>query len=286
MIAVIAQAIWNLRRTVFKAAIRADGTLDLRQRAAIWPGVLLIAVALLYMAGVSTLLLLFGGAAIMALTASWLAFTRWRGSNEHGLPVLGLALGSHAIGQISLTALGTTISAVSLPTLFLTFLKIGSLIYGSGYVLLAFLKGDLVQNLHWLTDKQLLDAISVGQLTPGPVFTTATFIGYTLGGLPGELLATLAIFLSAFVLIVLVHPLAIRLRRWPLSGQLLDGVNSAAVGLMVGVLLQLSQTALIDPLTVALAVIALIVLVRFRLNATWLIAAGALVGLARFALVS
>jgi chromate transporter len=166
--------------------------------------------------------------------------------------------------------------------LFLIFLKLGAVVYGSGYVLLAFLREDLVHNLHWLTDKQLLDAVAVGQLTPGPVFTTATFIGYVVGGVPGALLATVAIFLPSFVLIALVHPLATRLRRSPRVAVLLDGVSVAALALMAGVLLQLGQHALSDWLTWAVALVSLGLLVRFHLNSFWLILLGAGVGLLRF----
>jgi chromate transporter len=139
-----------------------------------------------------------------------------------------------------------------------------------------------VTNLHWLTDKQLLDAISVGQFTPGPVFTTATFIGYLLGGWRGALLATLGIFLPSFFFIPIVHPVAARLRRSPLTAPLLDGVNVAAVALMAGVLAQLAQHALTDWLTWALALGALAILLRFKVNSAWLILIGAAVGLARF----
>ena len=169
----------------------------------------------------------------------------------------------------------------SLWLLFVTFLKIGAVIYGSGYVLLAFLRTDLVQNLHWLTDRQLLDAISIGQFTPGPVFTTATFIGYILGGWPGALLATLGIFLPSFVFVALVQPLAARLRQSSLTAPLLDGVNAAALGLMMGVLIQLAQHAFTDALTVGLALAAFVVLLRFKFNSAWLILLGGIIGLVR-----
>jgi chromate transporter len=156
--------------------------------------------------------------------------------------------------------------------------------YGSGYVLLAFLRTDLVQGLHWITDRQLLDAISIGQFTPGPVFTTATFIGYLVGGFPGALLATLGIFLPSFALIALIHPLASRLRSYAWTSTLLEGINSAALALMGGVLLQLGRSALIDPLTWVLALIALVVLLRFKINSIWLILVGAIAGTVYFQL--
>ncbi len=167
----------------------------------------------------------------------------------------------------------------SLVLLFLTFLKIGATLYGSGYVLLAFLHGDFVTGLGWLTDKQLVDAIAIGQVTPGPVFTTATFIGYLLGGVPSALAATVGIFLPSFIFVLLTSPIIPRLRGSPWASRVLDGVNVASLGLMAGVTLQLAQTALVDPLTVGILLVSLVLLIRFRLNSTWLIAGGAALGL-------
>jgi chromate transporter len=167
-----------------------------------------------------------------------------------------------------------------LGTLFLTFLKIGAVVYGSGYVLLAFLRQDFVERLRWLTDRQLIDAVVVGQFTPGPVFTTATFIGYLVGGVPGALLATLGIFLPSFVFVALVYPIVPRLRRSPWTSAFLDGVNAAALGLMAAVTWQLGRAAIVDPLTLALAVAAGIALLAAKVNSAWLVAAGAAVGVA------
>ena len=132
--------------------------------------------------------------------------------------------------------------------------------------------------LRVISDQQLVHAVPIGQITPGPVFTTATFIGYLLAGLPGAALATIAIFLPSFVLVAAVNPLVARLRRSSWAGSLMDGVNIAAVGLMAAVTLTLGRAALVDPLTVTLAVGALAVLVRWNSNSTWLIAADAAVG--------
>jgi len=172
-------------------------------------------------------------------------------------------------------------TAGQLTRLFLLFLKIGSVLYGSGYVLLAFLRGDFVIRLGWLTQSQLLDAISIGQVTPGPVFTTATFVGYLVAGLPGAVLATIGIFLPSFVFVALLTRIVDRIRDRAWSAALLDGVNAAALALMAGVTVQLGRAALIDPLTGALGVGALLLLWRTRLNSAWLIAAGAAVGAAR-----
>ena len=168
-----------------------------------------------------------------------------------------------------------------LAPLFWIFLKIGSVLYGSGYVLLAFLRADFVVRLGWLTDAQLIDAISIGQVTPGPVFTTATFVGYLLGGVPGALLATLGIFLPSFVFVAISNPFISRLRNSPWTSALLDGVNVASLGLMAGVTFELGRAALVDPLTVAIALVTGIALVRFRVNATWLVLAGGVVGIVR-----
>ncbi len=187
----------------------------------------------------------------------------------------------------TLTTVGIAASEtpISLPVLFLTFLKIGSVLYGSGYTILAFLRPDFVLNLHWLTDKQLLDAVSIGQLTPGPVFTTATFVGYLVGNWQGALLATLAIFLPSFVLVAIIHPLANRLRSSPWTASLLDGINIVALSLIGGVLFQLGQKALIDVVTWIIAAVSLGILLRYKINSVWLIAGGALIGVLRFLIV-
>jgi chromate transporter len=130
-----------------------------------------------------------------------------------------------------------------------------------------------------LTDQQLLDAIAVGQFTPGPVFTTATFIGYVLDGVPGALVATVAIFLPSFVFVAIVYPFVPRLRASPWTSAFLDGANAAAVGLMASVAWQLGVASIFDALTVALFLIATLLLIRFRVNSAWLVLGGAAVGL-------
>jgi chromate transporter len=173
----------------------------------------------------------------------------------------------------------------SLVTLFLTFLKIGSVLYGSGYVLLAFLRNDFVVRLGWLTDQQLLDAVSVGQFTPGPVFTTATFVGYVVAGFPGAVLATVAIFLPSFAFVALLNPIVPRLRGSALLSGMLDGVTAAALGLMAAVLWTLTRDAIVDWWTGAVAVIALAWLVKFRPPSAWVIVLGALSGVAHHYMV-
>jgi chromate transporter len=156
---------------------------------------------------------------------------------------------------------------------------VGSVLFGSGYVLLAFLRGGLVHDRGWLTEAQLLDAVAIGQVTPGPVFTTATFIGYVLAGGLGAAAATVGIFLPAFVFVALSGPLVPRLRRSPLAGAVLDGVNAASLALMAVVTAQLATSALFDGLTLALVAASAVFLFRFRVNSTWLVLGGALVGI-------
>jgi chromate transporter len=164
----------------------------------------------------------------------------------------------------------------------MVFLKVGAVLFGSGYVLLAFLRADLVDHRHWLTESQLLDAVAVGQVTPGPVFTTATFIGYVLHGATGALVATLGIFLPSFVLVAVSGPLVRRLRRSRTAGAFLDGVNVASLALMATVTWHLGRSALTDLLTVAIAGSSALLLLKFRLNSAWLVLAGALVGVGRW----
>jgi chromate transporter len=197
---------------------------------------------------------------------------RWKGRG------MGLALAPPLAAGGLLASSAATATAFSLLLLFLTFLKIGAVLYGSGYVLLAFLHADFVGRFGWLTDQQLMDAIAVGQITPGPLFTTATFIGYLLGGAPGALLATAGIFLPAFLFVALSNPLVPRMRRSPWVGGLLDGVNAASLGLMAAVTWQLGRASIIDPVSVVIAVVALMLLVRYKVNVTWLIAGGAAIG--------
>ena len=271
VVAIVAYAIWNLGRTIFKHILAA---------------VLAVLILVLYLLGVNVLILLFGGAALYGVLR--LLQMRWKHTSS---PVMILFLPTLPLHVLSVrgmifpalvTGLLATSAPVSLFVLFLTFLKLGAIVYGSGYTLLAFLHADLVQNLHWLTDKQLLDAVSIGQFTPGPVFTTVTFIGYLLAGFPGAILATVGIFLPSFALIAAIHPIATRLRKATWTATLLDGINAAALALMTGVLVQLGQHALVDVLTWVIALIAFIILVRWKINSVWLIMVGAMVGVLRF----
>jgi chromate transporter len=251
VIAIIAQAIWFLGRKAIKGA----GT-----------ALVAAAVAALYLAGANEIaLLLGGGAAVMA---------------ARNLPRLRRGeIGSCILPLGGLGAFSATQAHWSYPVLFLTCLKIGSVWYGSGYVLLAFLRADFVVHYGWITERQLLDAIAVGQVTPGPLFTTVTFIGYLLGGVAGALIATLGIFIPSIVLVSLTNPLIPRIRRSPWAAGLLDGINASSLGLMAAVTGQLGRGALCDPFAVLVACASLTLLLRYRINSTWLIAGGALLGL-------
>ena len=228
-------------------------------------GPLLIGVAvvagILWLIGVNELALLAAGALAVAALR------------------LGASRPSAAIGLVILPAVAAGAS-VNLVTLGAVFLKAGALLYGSGYVLLAFLRGDLVDRLGWLTDAQLLDAVAIGQVTPGPLFTTATFIGYVLAGIPGAAIATVAIFLPAFVFVAIIGPLAERLRERPITAALLDGVNASALGLMAVVSLQLGVSAVRDPVTIALLVASAAALWWNRVPSVALVVAGGIVGVA------
>ena len=168
----------------------------------------------------------------------------------------------------------------SLAGMALLFLKIGAVLYGSGYVLLAFLRADFVDRLGWLTETQLLDAVAIGQVTPGPVFTTATFIGFLLAGVPGAVIATVAIFLPSFVFVAAIHPQVERLRASGVTAPILDAVNASAVGLMTVVMVFLGRSAVVDVPTILAALAALAVLIFTKVNSLWLILAGAVMGAA------
>ena len=189
----------------------------------------------------------------------------------------GIAVAVRAIRTRAMLA----IAPVALWPLFWVFLKLGAIVFGSGYVLLAFLRTDLVDNLHWLNERQLLDAVAAGQITPGPVFTTATFIGYLLAGIPGGAVATAAVFLPSFVLVALSGAILPKLRQSALMGAFLDGVNAGAIALMVEVCYQLGRSAMTDWFGYALAAIASALILWRGVNPLWLMLAGALAGLAR-----
>ena len=232
---------------------------------------LAVLVAVSALLGVHEIALLFGAG---ALTMVARRVAKPPAPEMLALPLLPLA-------SAGMGAMG---GGASLGSIFLVFAKIGAVLFGSGYVLLAFLREDLVERLHWLTEAQLIDAIAVGQITPGPVFTTATFIGYVIAGPSGAGVATLGIFLPAFVFVALSGPLVPRIRSSPSAAAFLDGVNVASLALMIVVTLQLGQAAIVDVPTALLGLCGAVLLVRYEVNATWLIALGAASGYAIHAL--
>jgi chromate transporter len=256
IIAVVVQAVWGLLRTAVKGPLLAA---------------IGVAVLALYLVGVNEIALLFAGGAAVLIT---------RGVGAGRAAVGALPLAAFLGGAAPAAGQGAAVASASLTTLFFTFLKIGSVLYGSGYVLLAFLRSDFVDRLGWLTDRQLLDAVAIGQFTPGPVLTTATFVGYLVGGGPGAVLATLAIFLPSFVFVAASHPLLPRIRASRWTAAILDGVNVAALGLMAGVAWELGRAAIVDAVTAVLAVVSALLLIRFKTGSVWLILGGGAIGIA------
>ncbi|MGO9127615.1 MAG: chromate efflux transporter [Terriglobales bacterium] len=253
VIAVILQALWTLAKTAARTSLLAS------------VGVIAIVLSAI---GVAPLIVIaIAGAASGA--AFW--FKRRKGAALLAIPLFGrLALLSGATAVVA--------APVSMLRLFLSFLKIGSVVFGSGYVLLAFLRAEFVNHLGWLTEKQLIDAVAVGQFTPGPVFTTATFIGYLVAGIPGAVVATVGIFLPGFVFVALSGRMLPKLRRSPLAGAILDGVVVGSLALMAVVAWQLGRAAIVDRITLAIMVVSAGLLLRFRINSAWIVGGAAVIG--------
>ncbi len=254
IIAIVLQALWKLSK---KAAKDTPTTIA---------GILAIAA---YFAGLNEILLLLSIGVVVMLIKNWHSGDQ----TTNGVYLLPFS------GMLAQVGVATTAVSLGWGSVFWFFLKIGSVLYGSGYVLLAFLQRDLVERNHWLTSQQLLDAVAIGQITPGPVFTTATFVGYLLAGNAGAIAGTLGIFLPAFLLVGIVNPWVTKLRQSTWAGGFLDGVNAASLGLMAGVTYTLGRAALIDWLTAIVAILSAIALVRFKINSFWLVVAGGLIGL-------
>ncbi len=254
VIAIILQALWKLGRTAIKSA---------------WLAIIALVTLFLALVGVSPLIvLIIGGflAVVVSLDAS-----------RRKAAFL-------AVFQPQGATFTAAAASIGLWPIFLTFVKIGAMVFGSGYVLLVFLHSELIERHAWITQQQLLDAVAVGQVTPGPVFTTATFLGYLLHGTTGAIAATIGIFLPAFVLVAISAPLIPKIRASRIASAALDGVNVASLALMALVTWQLARSALVDWITVALALASAVLLFRFpRLNSAWLIAGAGLVGAVRYA---
>lgn len=245
VVVLLAQALWVLGRTALKSVELA---------------VLAAVVAGLSLAHVSPVALLAGTG------VAWMVAVRREKREPSG--------GSLAVvpGAAAATAVGST-------SLFLYFLKVGAVLFGSGYVLLAVLRSDLVERLHWLSETQLLDAIAVSQATPGPFFTVATFVGYLLGGGRGAALATLGMFLPAFFLVAATARVLPALRKSPAAGAFLDGANAAALALMAVVGWQFARGTLVSPGALGIAAAAALLAFRYRVNSAWLVAGAAVLGL-------
>jgi chromate transporter len=248
MLAIIVQAVWKLGRTAFRNWVLA-------------------------LAGLACLAAVLAGAppiAVLLASGGLFLLLAWGRSNS------GATL---SLAALPFGFTGVVAGVAGFASIFLVFLKLGVVVFGSGYVLVAFLKADLVDRLHWITEPQLLDAITAGQLTPGPVFATATFLGYLLRGWAGAAVATVAIFLPSFLMAGAVGALADHIRKSKLAAAFLDGVNAAAVALMASVVLVLGRTSLVDGWTWSLGLVSVFLLLRFKINATWLILAGAAIGI-------
>jgi chromate transporter len=246
VVALVADALWQLGRSVKSLALVGVG----------------VAALVGYLFGVDILVLLFGAALVVTVAVR-------------------VRSGHRVDAVVPLAPLGAVVAVTpSLVGVFTEFLKFGAVAFGSGYVLYAFLRGHLVHGLHWLSETQLLDAVAVGQVTPGPVFTTATFVGYVVRGVPGAVVATIGIFLPAFVLSAVAFGQLPRIRRSPSAMAFVDGASAAALGLMAGVTIQLGRVVLRGWLPMALAVAAFVVIRRWQVNPAWVIVAGAVVGLA------
>jgi chromate transporter len=261
IIAVVLQALWGLGRTAIKSRLLAA---------------IAIVSFIAALFDVNDMIVLIGGGVVMMATSA----LEDRGAARGTLAALPTVVPRASAVKPAAIAAAVVAVPFSLTTLFLFFLKVGAVLFGSGYVLLAFLRTDLVDRLHWLTQAQLLDAVAVGQVTPGPVFTTATFIGYLLGGFRGAVVATLGIFLPSFFFVSISGPLIPHIRRSPLAGAFLDGVNVGAWALMAAVTLFLARAAVVDAVTTVLAISSAFVLIRYRINSAWLVIGGGLIGLA------
>lgn len=263
VLAIIINAIWGLGKKAIKT----------RQ-------LLIIAIAVGLITGFAkvneVMALLLGG----ILGMIWL-----RSGNQINLMIIGLTTSTFLQTTATVnTAINNHVS-VPLWQLGLFFLKVGSVLFGGGYLLIAFLQGGLVEEYGWLTQQQLLDAIAIGQFTPGPVLSTATFIGYIIAGFPGAIVATLGIFLPSFLLVAALNPFMNPIRNSSWTRPFLDAVNVSAVALMVLTTIQLGIATLILPkansidlLGLGISIISAILVIRYRINAAYLILGGGIIG--------
>ena len=266
VIAVVAVAVWELTGSALRRH-REQGRLAVAGMAAVG-----LAALAGYLASVNVLVILAAAGLVATLA----------GNRRRLRP--GALLNALPVGLLAAAVQARRQPGPSLVAVAAEFLKLGVVVFGSGYALLAFLRRDLVTGLGWLSAREVLDAVVAGQVTPGPLFTTATFLGYLLGGFPAAMVATAAIFLPSFVMVAALEPLIGRVRRSRWAGAALDGVTVAALGLMAGVTIDLGRTAITDPLTAGIAVASLLVTLRLRPNPLWLVLAGAAIGVAHHTL--
>ncbi len=251
VVALIVQAVWPLARAAVKS---------------VELGILAAVVLGLAAMHVSTIALLIGTG------VAWIVAERFTAKASAAKAASGILV------QGGVAAAASTVSAPTVIGVFLYFLKVGAVLFGSGFVLLAVLRADLVERMHWLTENQLIDAIAVSQGTPGPFFTVSTFVGYVMAGWRGAALATVGMFLPAFVFVAVTAKFLPRLRRSPTAGAFLDGVNAAAVALMAFVGFQFARETLLNVPAILMTVIATVLLLRFKVNSAWLVLGGAVVG--------
>ncbi|ELS31478.1 MULTISPECIES: chromate transporter [Pseudanabaena] len=256
IIAIVLQALTKLGRSGLKSA-------------ATWSAGILVLV--LYLLSINEIILMLSAGLIVALVANLHSLKKFR--------FLSLTISPLSWGTFTLGAIATESHPKTWLAVFWSFLKIGSFLYGGGYVLLAFVQQEFVDRLHWLTSQQLLDAVAIGQFTPGPILTTATFIGYLIAGNLGAIAATIGIFLPAFMLVPLINPFVSKLRKSPWTAGFLDGVNAASIGLMAAVAWELGRGTLTDIWTIVIAIASLAILLKFpKLNSVWLVLAGGAIG--------
>jgi chromate transporter len=258
VIAVIVQAFWKLSQSAIKNSFLA---------------VIAVLAAVASALSVGNLSVIIAAGVLAALPALW-----HKAHAPQTLHSAWLAPFFFSAPTLTFVAVAPAVVPVSIWRLFLTFIKIGSVLFGSGYVLLAFLRADFIVHLGWLTEKQLLDAVAVGQITPGPVFTTATFIGYLVAGVKGAVVATVAIFLPGFFLVAASGPLVDRVRRSAIAGSFLDGVIAGSLALMGIVAWQLGRQALLDVFTILTFVMSFVLIVHTRTNTLVIMSAAAVVG--------
>ena len=232
-----------------------------------------LATLALYLFGVEEMILLFAGAAVILLVKGGRKLFRMGAASLLCIPFL------FNLSLLRLSPLLNTITSFSNATLFLTSLKIGSLMFGTGYVLIAFAKSEFITNLGWINNTQLIDAIAVGQALPGPLSKSITFIGYLMGGIPSAFIATVGFFLPSFILVALLSKIVILARNTWWAAAFIDGVNVASLGLMAGAMVIIARTAIVDIFSALLTLASLLLIFKYKVSSHWIILGGGLLGI-------